>query len=64
LKVKILITLTLPSPIKGEGTIRQAQNEWQDYVISVLSRDKVGNFSGSDANRRIGSTIVNQELIP
>jgi hypothetical protein len=28
-------------------------------VILALSRDKVGNYSGSDTNRRISSTIVN-----
>jgi len=29
-------------------------------VILALSRDKVGNCSGGDANRSIGSTVVNQ----
>jgi hypothetical protein len=44
--------------------LRLAQNKWREYVILALSRDKVGNSSGSGTNRSISSTIVNQEFIP
>ena len=43
--------------------LRQAQNEWREYVILALSGDEVGNCSGSHANGSISSTIVNQQLI-
>jgi hypothetical protein len=49
--------------IKDQKSKVQIKSQKLGYVCAIilaLGRDKVGNFSGSDTNRGISSTIVNQ----